>query len=1397
MREEHPAAAAVESTNTASLPSINDSVFVAAQDAFRATLSAKDQANYTTCASPADVLTSLQRLHTSTKHGQNSRLTRCFHVVSKFNGCLQSYFDALNVVISVDDTAALAYGALRIVLQMASALPTFLDKLLAAISRLTEKFPQYEKIMELFDGEPPPRVRKNFEKVYQGFFQFFQLAAKVLNASNGRIRRPIEMLAHVVWKPFDARFGEIMTEMENNRLNLFEEMEIMRSRRTKDAEREASLERTRAERERLQAERSRQSTMHTDYLVREMREAQLKSDKVTETSYQRIREWLAIPPQFAQALRDSQKQRIDGTSQWIFHEAAFVQWANCVVDLTQPVDERAAHPWVLWVNGNPGCGKTTLAASVYDKLIEEGNPEQCATFYFFFDYNNPKQTTIGALYSAILAQILHSRRDDTEILDKFLFIQYSPTHSFGQLFATDEELFDLICICANNYGPLTFVIDGVDEADDPNAVSESLLVLAQTASVKLIYFSRPNINYLREVIPEENRVSFTRSTIDHDIRSFLEWKLCEMINARKLPVTKDLSELSETLLHGADGMFLWAKLMIKYLESPVWSPSARVAKIRSVNYPEALNDMYDRIMSLIMASPTHELELAKRIVMWIQYSFLPLGAELNWLLTAMGDCDYSDDVDSCRLTEAENFASAAITVCGGLVEYSARGDFKFIHLTVREYFSDTSAGVRSRKAASFLDKTIAISEITSRCVQYLTSQAPKQMPLEASSRDIYSSGQVASRFRQSFEAYAAKHWWRHLVTIPPRRILTADLTVDGAATESQSVSMVQTMLSHFLNNPLAVGFWIEDIYSLKTPVVAIVNQIMSWVRQEPVAPQVRLSEQLNRLTRDLTTIESKWDDTLSEKPYLIWTDVMLFTKLETFPDLNTSALGSVTSLAPNVGSNSKGNTQILCSISTMSKNGQAVGVLNIVPSENFIQFWRGATRSGAYDEGEKFCHGWTAQYELWSADSADRLASLNIALSRHEIAILFRQTFRQIGYDYLSQYVPFETSFPMSIGHDCLTICVLRTVYRILLNESQSYATFESCLLPLENFPYFNAKFGTELQRFHPDRHGPIPPMLHLLWRDWYRYSTSFGPDGTYIAFMDYVKPFQTNLAVFRIHSYPTLNLEFIQSTVASTGPRKATTMIFHSQRPLLAFPVKSKVWLWSFLEGKGKEPSSIDTKLRSEDPNHPSFSKLEAENIHLSFSSCGKYILARRAEATDVVRIPEEYLYLDTLPHEQKNKRKIESVTDIEAESDIGSHSKLARKQRITSKTLSESQCLDVGEASSIVNIATSRTGYNLEVFLTETPDAKASTHVLALPNSIRNKDTAIGIKVPENSDNFLTVVVNKTTAEGYTLGNSEDFVHPSIVKKNLRLLGGVSSIINTVQETLEHGLETLEQSE
>ncbi|KAK8087899.1 hypothetical protein PG997_002860 [Apiospora hydei] len=426
------------------------SIFKAAQDAFRATLSAKDQARFIACGTPAELVVSLQNLEALTRQGQKRKLNQCLKVVEQLNTRLQIYFDALNVIAGVDDTAALAYGAVRIVLQLAAALPTFFDRLLSTISRLAGTFPQYEAIVDIFDGSPSLRMRQHLEKVYQDFFEFLRLSAKVFTASNGQ------------------------------------ELEILQAQRAKDTDRAASLERAYAEKERRRAEESRRRTEELKNITEGMKQAQERE-----------------------------------------------------------------------IKGNPGCGKTMMASSVYDELFEKKKLQQPGPMicYFFFKHTDPRSSNIDAAYRPALAQILHRYREDSDILEKFLFIQSDPVSSSGQRYATSKQLYDLMCVSAQTLGHIDFVVDGVDEANDPNDVSGRLKVLVTTAPVKLICFSRSNVNRLQHLVPAQQRIIFSRDLTNPDIRVFLHWEISDMVEENMLPTSSDIQSLVESLLRGADGMF--------------------------------------------------------------------------------------------------------------------------------------------------------------------------------------------------------------------------------------------------------------------------------------------------------------------------------------------------------------------------------------------------------------------------------------------------------------------------------------------------------------------------------------------------------------------------------------------------------------------------------------------------------------------------------------------------------------------------------------------------------------------------------------------------------------------------------------------------------------------------
>lgn len=173
---------------------------------------------------------------------------------------------------------------------MASGLPSFFEKLLGLLNRLGEVFPQYDAVVKIFDGMPPPRMRQHLENVYQDLFEFLQMAARIFTASNGskrpilpppwelgsltarsEIKRPLGMMATVIWKPFDQRFSSLLIRMDHHRKFVLDELDIVRAERARDADRAAVIERARAEHERQQAASARETARTLECATDEMK----------------------------------------------------------------------------------------------------------------------------------------------------------------------------------------------------------------------------------------------------------------------------------------------------------------------------------------------------------------------------------------------------------------------------------------------------------------------------------------------------------------------------------------------------------------------------------------------------------------------------------------------------------------------------------------------------------------------------------------------------------------------------------------------------------------------------------------------------------------------------------------------------------------------------------------------------------------------------------------------------------------------------------------------------------------------------------------------------------------------------------------------------------------------
>lgn len=819
--------------------------------------------------------------------------------------------------------------------------------------------------------------------------------------------------------------------------------------------------------------------------------------------------------------------------------------------------------------GNPGSGKTILAASVVEEVSESNDSElhRHQTCYFFFKHDDQNNSTLDAAYRSILAQILHRNRNADNILDIFAFARVSTSMLIsGQIIATSKELCELMKLLSNDIGHLTLVLDGIDEAVQPEMMCLQLKELVTASPIKLILFSRPNINRLHKLVGQANRIAVNREAMSPDIRLFLEHQLQDFVENEKLPRSANIEELAEALLYGADGMFLWAKLMINYLSSFTLSPQRRLATINSVHFPEGLHAMYDRILSLITTADTLHKDLARRILLWVN----------NVAAESLLNCKFLHEAISNDDDEEvpEDFASTVVSVCGGLVEFSPQQVFQFTHITVKEYLKGRVFPQSILQTDFIPDDLAASEELTTRCLQRICSHAPTEPP----TMDSGASSRLRQPKYREFSPYAINYWAIHLSNVRHSRRGYIEYS------DQESTFSMSEAICKFLSDPLAKAAWIEEMYRHAGGTGVWVIQVSIWIDSQHSLRMQETADRLLNFRTDVLAVEKEWHWKLDQNPELIWTDFLVFPSSALAVELaGLVGAAPVTIVKPLAPTHENGDAiQCLGNISSLTRDGAKMATLNIFPSPSFERFWKQIDPTTAYEEAEQHCSNWKAIYEIWSTESKIRIASATIALPESEIRLLIRQSFRQNPYKCQDPYsrkgaVPyseqddksFDTSFPLAMGPDCLTFCMLRTVYKITPGDKVATCTSDSFVLPLEFLPHVESRWGSHLGTFDPDNFAFLAPNDRVGWRDWYTYSVSFSDMGDYIAFADYQMPCMTHLAIFGIIREPKFCARLLRSTMIRSGRPWVKEVVFHKESPFVAFLSENKAWVWEFRKGK------------------------------------------------------------------------------------------------------------------------------------------------------------------------------------------------------------------------------------
>ena len=582
--------------------------------------------------------------------------------------------------------------------------------------------------------------------------------------------------------------------------------------------------------------------------------------------------------------------------------------------------------WLISL-GNPGCGKTILAASAVDELKNNTKEQVC---YFFFHSGTRSLETAVASYRALLSQILHASRHDEDVLEMFSFSMWEK--SIGQTIASLDQLLDLLLLCAQRVDNQLFIVDGVDECVDSHEFVKGIFKILEGSTIKLLLFSRPDVKHLSKITAKIQRLAIDRSS-SQDIRTFCSKKLEDLIEEDVLPSDTNTSGLTSHLVTGADGMFLWTTLMFKYLESDSFTPTQRVHKVMQITLPEGLHDMYLRITDRICGKSGADQQLAKCIITWLTYAQRPLTEPELGELRSLRDNIRNSTPDHC-----EDLSRVVVMVCASLTErvmlldsrYSEHVPcYRFIHLSAKEYFSLPFSVTRNPLVET---GTVSPFQIARDCLQYLTFTLPAQ-PL---------GGQIghnvdADMLDHTFPLcnYSTLFWIHHLQG--------SEFHLQGAYKEERSEashaawSELLVALNQFLAQKNALMAWIEASYVFKTPPQSGALQGWSdWAKQR-MNSNVPREEEIRKIYADslclasqLERIQVEWGAQLMKSPCIIWEEVTDFTSSRLLKANNVQ----VDSLSVDTLTSAKTSSQYLSKISEATPDGRHVGVLSIWPSES-------------------------------------------------------------------------------------------------------------------------------------------------------------------------------------------------------------------------------------------------------------------------------------------------------------------------------------------------------------------------------------------------------------------------------------------------------------------------------
>ncbi|KAF2442217.1 hypothetical protein P171DRAFT_433764 [Karstenula rhodostoma CBS 690.94] len=322
-----------------------------------------------------------------------------------------------------------------------------------------------------------------------------------------------------------------------------------------------------------------------------------QNDRINDAAYQQFLDSFRF--RGINARRNTIEFSQPDTFEWIFAVPEEAQESDDVPKWSNFPAWLRGGTGLYWISGKAGAGKSTLMKFLLEdertrKILTENGSDTMLVSAFIWSLGTSMQKSLIGVLCTLLYDIFAQDRElcwrqMTERQGGFDFKQESSDWSL-------QELVSLFSTVAENCTrPLCIFIDGLDEIDrsKPTEITRLMEWVESTRSLKNLQIcvsSRPEPtfdNRLRQH-PHLRVQDLTTKDIEHYVSSILRHLEFDFQVS-----PQDIQNLIQTIVNRAEGVFLWAHLVVEHIRTDMdYFPSWKTLSERVDELPSGLHSMY-------------------------------------------------------------------------------------------------------------------------------------------------------------------------------------------------------------------------------------------------------------------------------------------------------------------------------------------------------------------------------------------------------------------------------------------------------------------------------------------------------------------------------------------------------------------------------------------------------------------------------------------------------------------------------------------------------------------------------------------------------------------------------------------------------------------------------------